>query len=320
MPALRALLTLLADGRFHSGEELGRALGVSRAAVWKSIQVLPLQGVTIDAVQGRGYRLREPLELLDPSAIAAAVDPALRRELGPVEVLFEVDSTNRRLMTQAAGAVQGSTCLAETQSAGRGRRGRPWLSPFGANLYLSMLWRFSEGPARLSGLSLAVGVACVRALARLGARGVQLKWPNDLLWDGRKLAGILLEVAGESNGPCHVVVGIGVNLRMPHGADIDQPWADLREIAPDVSRNVLGGALIEELARVMREFEIGGFEALRSEWLANDAFAGRPVTLHLPSGPISGVARGVDAGGHLLLETATGIQRFASGEVSLRAR
>jgi len=318
MTAARTLLSLLADGHFHSGEALGRALGVSRAAVWKALQDLPRYGITVDAVHGRGYRLRSAIELLDKNAIESAMAPPLRGCLA-LEVLFEVDSTNRRLLSQVGTTAHGAVCLAEMQTAGRGRRGRVWVSPFGSNLYCSLLWRFNEGPARLAGLSLAVGVATVRALARVGAVGVQVKWPNDLLWNGRKLAGILLEVVGESNGPCHVVVGLGINVGMPADAEIDQPWADLRQLVPEVSRNQLAGMVLEELLRVMQSFETDGFDAVREEWMGYDAFAGRRVTLYLPNSRVVGIARGVDQSGHLLVEHEDGlVQRFASGEVSLR--
>ena len=312
------LLSLLADGEFHSGEELGRVLGVSRAAVWKYLGGDSLFGLPVDAVQGRGYRLRSHIELLDLSLIEAAIEPAARKSLGEIMIVREVDSTNTFLLSKAATLATGTVCLAEMQTAGRGRRGRNWVSPFGSNLYFSMLRQFSDGPARLAGLSLGVAVACVRALRRAGIEGVSLKWPNDLLWEGRKLAGILLEVAGEANGPCNVVVGIGVNVGMPGEAEIERPWADIRAIEPGLSRNLLAGLFIGELAGALGEFERDGFESLRQEWLRHDAFAGRRVCVHLPNKVISGVARGVDATGLLLLETETGVQRFASGEVSLR--
>ena len=312
------LLALIADGEFHSGEELGRELGVSRAAVWKYLGGDSFFGLKVDAVQGRGYRLRTRIELLDLAAIETAIDPAARTSLGEIIVLGEVDSTNTFLLRQADALATGTVCLAEMQTAGRGRRGRKWVSPFGSNLYLSMLRQFSEGPAKLAGLSLGIAVACVRALRRAGIEGITLKWPNDLLWEGRKLAGILLEVAGEANGPCNVVVGIGVNLGMRGNVEIDRPWADIQEIEPRLSRNLLAGLLINELARVMHEFECHGFGPLRREWQRYDAYAGQPVGVHLPNTVVRGVARGVDETGLLLLETETGVQRFASGEVSLR--
>jgi BirA family biotin operon repressor/biotin-[acetyl-CoA-carboxylase] ligase len=319
MPTVKTLLSLLADGNFHSGEALGRVLGVSRAAVWKSLKVMAQQyGISVNAVQGRGYRLPAPLELLDLSSIEDAISPAARAYVGPIELLFEVDSTNRRLLTQAGAAPQATVCLAEMQTAGKGRRGRVWVSPLGANIYFSLLWHFSEGPAKLGGLSLGVAVAVLRALRRFGVAGVQVKWPNDLLWEQKKIAGILLEVTGESNGPCQVVVGIGINIGMPSECGIDQPWADLLDMVPNASRNRVAGTLIEEVVGIMRQFEQSGFEAVREEWLRCDAFAGKPVTLYLPNGAVSGIARGVDTGGHLLLETQGGIQRYASGEVSLR--
>ncbi|MDX1654152.1 MAG: biotin--[acetyl-CoA-carboxylase] ligase, partial [Candidatus Competibacteraceae bacterium] len=239
----RRLLEVLGDGRFHSGEELARALGVSRAAVWKHLNSLGRRGLEVHAVRGRGYRLPNPLELLDPEGIRAQLSPSVQGRLAQLEVFDQIDSTNSYLLTRAkAGAPGGSVCLAERQSAGRGRRGRQWISPFAANLYLSVLWRYPDGPALLSGLSLAVGVAMARALEGVGVVGVGLKWPNDLLWRDQKLGGILLEFGGESSGPCQVVTGVGLNVTMPKepALDIDQPWPDLTTVLGlGLSRNRL---------------------------------------------------------------------------------
>lgn len=320
----RQVLQILADGAFHSGEALAAQLGgLSRAAIWKVMRTLEERGIIIYAVRGRGYRLAEPIEFLDSVHIEAELDDDARDRLHLLEVHQDIDSTNTYLMKRAAdGLASGTVCIAEAQSGGRGRRGRAWVSPYAANLYLSLLWRFTSGPALLSGLSLAIGVAVARALHTLGITEVGLKWPNDLLWDWRKLGGILLEFGGESSGPCHVVAGVGVNVAMPECArkSIDQPWTDLRSIlGPNgISRNRLAARVVSEMLKACARFEQQGF-APPPEWQQLDVTLGQRITLQLPNNTcIDGISRGIDNSGALLLETATGIQRFLGGEISLR--
>jgi len=320
----RLLLDILSDGRFHSGEMLATQLGgVSRTAIWKGIRVLQTFGLEIHAVRGRGYRLAEPLELLAADRIQAALADSARSWVSGIEVHERLDSTNTHLLHRAQDGLPGGwVCLAEYQSAGRGRRGRAWVSPFAANLYLSLLWRFTLEAALLSGLSLAVGVALLRTLTGMGISELGLKWPNDVLWRRHKLAGVLLEFGGESSGPCHIVAGIGLNVAMPRNAEctIDQPWVDLRSIVGpgQLSRNRLAARLISELVNAFIQFEQAGFAPFREDWARYDLARDRPVTLQLPTTTLSGIARGVDATGALLLETATGIRPFLGGEISLR--
>lgn len=316
------LLRLLSDGRFHSGQALGSTLGITRAAVWKQLRSLAERGIEVHAVRGKGYRLAEPLELLDPELIMKCLDATSRTLLREFELHSEIDSTNRHLMRRLSnGPATGHVCIAESQYAGRGRRGRQWVSPLGCNIYLSVLWRFPEGVARLSGLSLAMAVAVLRTLREAGLDGVGVKWPNDIVWRRRKLAGILLEMSGESDGPCHVIIGVGLNVRMPPGAaaDIDQAWVDLKTIQTTVSRNHVAGALIRQLLLALSTFEEEGLVPFRDEWLASDALADAPVVLQFPSGEVRGVARGIDDIGALLLEVDGALRRYQSGEVSLRA-
>ncbi|MCI0508118.1 MAG: biotin--[acetyl-CoA-carboxylase] ligase, partial [Gammaproteobacteria bacterium] len=227
------ILAILAGGRFCSGQELAKQLGLSRSAVWKVIQNLQSRGIEVFAVQGKGYRLAQPIELLAKDHIHQNI--AARRETfpGKIEVLWEIDSTNRYLSQQSVSSgAAGMTCLAEMQSAGRGRRGRTWVSPLGGNIYLSQLWKFNGGPAQLSGLSLAAAVAVVRVIHQFGVKEARLKWPNDVLVSGKKLAGILLEMTGESNGPTKVIAGVGINVRLPEIAlqEIDQPVTSLQSL------------------------------------------------------------------------------------------
>jgi len=324
MPTRRNLLHVLSDGAFHSGEALGETLGVSRMAVWKHIRALRESGVQLETVRGKGYRFPASTELLDEQRILGGIAAETRAQLDSLEVFLEIDSTNTWLRERALqGAPSGTVCLAEMQHAGRGRHAREWVSPFAANLYLSLLWRSSEGAASLGGMSLAMGVAVLRSLHAQGVEGIGLKWPNDVLAEGKKLAGILIDVVGESTGPCAIIIGVGVNVDMPAsaGARIDQPWIDLSSVANGTrfSRNRLAAALLDNMLAAIREFESTGLQSFLDIWRRNDVVDGRQVDLHLPGRVIKGRACGIDAGGALLVETATGRQRFASGEVSVRA-
>jgi BirA family biotin operon repressor/biotin-[acetyl-CoA-carboxylase] ligase len=321
MRSRRQLLQLLSDGEYHSGEALGQAIGVSRMAVWKHINALRETGVELQTLRGKGYRLTAAVELLDRDLICLAAAPETTARLESVEILLDIDSTNNHLRTLALqGAPAGSVCLAERQHAGRGRRGRDWVSPFAANLYFSLLWRISAGAMALGGLSLVTGIAVVRSLRCFGIEAAGLKWPNDILVNNAKLAGILIDIVGESTGPCAVVIGIGVNVCMPQTAGIDQPWTDLGALAgrTTVSRNRLAACLLDNLLPAIAQFETQGLQPFMEEWQRYDVVHGRTVDLHLPNEIISGVACGIDAGGALLVETETGRRRFTSGEVSVR--
>jgi BirA family biotin operon repressor/biotin-[acetyl-CoA-carboxylase] ligase len=318
------LMQCLSDGRFHSGEELARELGISRAAVWKRIKNLEgLLGMEFHAVRGRGYRLSNPVELLDSVEIRAALSDVAEQKLHSLRILPSVESTNTYLLQRAAeGAPAGSVCLAERQSGGRGRHGRPWVSPFGTNIYLSVLWRYRHPPHQLAGLSLAAGLAVLRAFRRLGFEGLSIKWPNDLLFENRKLAGLLLEMSGETTGASCVVAGVGVNTRMAsgQGRDIDQPWIDLASIrgGAGMSRNHLTGTVLDELLRALADFEAQGLEPLLPEWKRFDAYLGSEVELISGDRRVRGVHRGIDVSGALLLQHSGQTRAYHAGELSLR--
>jgi BirA family biotin operon repressor/biotin-[acetyl-CoA-carboxylase] ligase len=323
MPLRRRLLNLLSDGEFHSGEALGASLGVSRMAVWKHLKALREMGVDFTVVSGKGYCLPSSLELLDRDRILAAATPASAASLAGIEVFLEVDSTNNWLREQALnGARSGTVCVAETQLAGRGRRGRTWVSPFAANLYLSLLWRSVTGATALGGLGLVTGIALLRALRSYGIEGVGLKWPNDILVSNAKLAGVLIDVVGESSGPCIVIVGIGVNVCMSSGeaAAIDQQWTDLHHLSGDsrLSRNVLVARILDELMPAMDTFDAEGLHPFLDEWQQSDILRGRKIGLTLPNEYITGTACGIDDVGALLVDTGHGRRRFLSGDVSVR--
>jgi BirA family biotin operon repressor/biotin-[acetyl-CoA-carboxylase] ligase len=196
------------------------------------------------------------------------------------------------------------------------------VSPFAANLYLSLLWRSATGATGLGGLSIVAGIAVVRSLASFGINSAGLKWPNDILVDGAKLAGILIDVTGESTGPCAVIIGIGINVSMPEAAatGIDQRWTDLCSLTgrQQFSRNRLAASVLGNLLAAIEEFEHCGMEPFMDEWRRLDLVNGKQVDMRLPNEVIPGLARGIDAGGALLVDTASGRRRFASGEVSLR--
>lgn len=314
-PIRQTLITLLSDGQFHSGEQLGEQLGISRAAVSKHMAALKELGLDLFSLTGKGYRLAVPMALYDEAQLQALAPMA------PVHCYPVIDSTNQYLLERVNQLSSGESCLAECQTAGRGRRGKPWVSPFGCQLILSMYWRLEQGMAAAMGLSLAVGVAVVQALESLGYPGVELKWPNDLYYQGRKLAGILVEMSGSAGASCHLVIGVGLNLAMPsrEGERIDQAWSELRHIQPElVDRNLLAGRVLDHLQQAMLTFEQSGLASFVADWNRLDYFAGRPVRLLMGEQEIRGVARGIDDRGALRLETAEGIKFYLGGEISLR--
>ena len=261
------------------------------------------------------------MELLDQQRIASGLPAAVSAQLRSFTVLGVVDSTNRFLLEgDCFGAAGVHACVAETQTAGRGRRGRPWISPSGANLYLSVLRTFTSVPDSLQGLSLAVGVAVAKALASLDVQGIALKWPNDIQLGGKKLGGILLEMSGGNRGPWRVVAGVGINIDMPGdaGANIDQPWTDLASHGAHPGRNHLASRVLAEVVMAEERFVEAGFEAFRRDWELLDALRDREVELHAGSGSRCGTARGVDASGALLLEVDGRRERVVSGDIRLR--
>ncbi len=312
-----ALLALLSDGQFHSGVAIGEALGVSRAAVWKQLQKLDELGLTLESVKGKGYRLPGGLDHLDADIIAAGLT------LPAVEILTDIDSTNAEMLRRLAGAEvpSGSVLVAEQQSAGRGRRGREWVSPFAKNLYFSMVWNFANGAAALDGLSLVVGLSVVEALHALGVGKARLKWPNDVLFEGQKLAGVLLEISGDATGLCHVVVGVGLNVKMrpEDSSGISQAWTSVeRCLGQSVDRSEVLNQVLARLLVNIAQFQQQGLGPFITPWSTYDAFAAKDVVVSLGERQIFGVSRGIDERGQLLLDVNGQLQSFNGGEVSLR--
>ena len=309
------LLTLLADGEFHSGEKIGELLGVSRTSVNNYIKALQEIGLDIYKITGKGYCSATPLALLDQQAIKLVSGT----EHVHVEQILE--STNQYLLDKIPSLDNGQTCIAEYQTAGRGRRGREWISPFASHLYFSMYWRLDAGIEKASGLSLLVGIATVNALEKLGIQGVGLKWPNDLYYQGKKLAGILIELNAQASDVCHTVIGIGINVRMPaaQGKLIDQPWIDLNSISTQpVDRNKLSGLLIKELHTLLHAYEETGLAPFLARWFELDCFINQQVNLLVADKVQKGICRGINDQGALLLEIDEQVKAYIGGEISLR--
>ena len=318
------ILNLLADGQFHSGEALAQRFKVSRATIWNAIKHAESLGVEVFSVRGRGYKFPQAIDLLDEKLVLAAIGE--QRAWFNVQILDEVASTNTYLMQQKNMA--HATCVAaHMQTKGKGRRGRTWVSQLGASLTFSLIWRFSCGAAGLSGLSLAVGVALIRAFNSLSVNNVQLKWPNDVLViennTPKKLAGILIELQGDLEGPSAAVIGVGINLNLSKNVlqNIDQPAIDLvKASGKKINQSMLLGTILKHMAEVLSTFESRGFIGLQTEWLSYHAYQNKPVKMLLPNGTeVIGTVKNVADDGILLVETSLGLQRFSAGEISLRS-
>ncbi|MBT1446645.1 bifunctional biotin--[acetyl-CoA-carboxylase] ligase/biotin operon repressor BirA [Shewanella sp. JM162201] len=308
----REILQLLGSGEFVSGEALAEQLGVSRTAVSNHIDVLESLGVSIFSVKGKGYRLATPVNLIDEARLKQGID---RRCF----YFDDIASTNGFMLTHTDELESGDVCIAEHQSAGRGRRGRRWASPYGSHLYFSLFWRLEEGMNKAMGLSLVVGCSLAKVLADMGISGVGLKWPNDVYLDGKKLAGILIEMKGQADSNCELIIGIGVNLAMPDaaGADIDQPWADLQGVGmPD--KTDFAVRLQRQLQQDLSLFEEQGLNAFVERWQTADLYLGKQVNLLLADKVQSGICRGIDNQGALLLEQDGQVVSYIGGEISLR--
>jgi len=358
-PLSFTLLRQLSDGDFHSGEDLAAKVGLTRARVSQLLRQAETAGLSLERVRGLGYRLKAAPDFLDAAAIRLALtgfgatvakpgtpvpkpqvpveeDLALNGDVRPafdrtppallVEVADQLDSTSSELLRRAPRRdIHGAVLAAEWQTAGRGRRGRSWTAVAGGSITFSVGWRFEQGAGFLAGLSLAVGVAVARALEKEGYDGIELKWPNDLVFRHHKLGGILIEVNGDALGPSTVVVGVGINARMPREVrrEIAQPVTDLQTVAgrgaKPVDRNRVLARLIAEVASMLAAYAEHGFAPIAAEWQQRHAFQGKPVKLVLPDGgAVKGTVAGVDASGALVLADGPRRSRFLSGELSLR--
>lgn len=319
----KKMLELMSDGKFHSGNEIAKKLGTNRSMVWGQMKGLSRMGVDVSAVRGHGYRIQSSFELLDQETIESGLSDWGRENLSKLEIYPEITSTNNHLMENAANFDSGTVCLAEFQSAGRGRSGRKWISPFAANIYFSVLWHYQKGASSIGGLSLAIGVAILRALRVYCTTGLGLKWPNDILYHDQKLAGILIEVSGDSHGPCDVVTGIGLNWQMPNHLchSIDQKWTDLKKVlgAACPKRNHLVSRLLNEILPVLASYDKTGLTPYLEEWRGSDCMANRKASLYWGDHRIIGRIQGIDNQGMIIVETEDGKKKHcASGEISFK--
>lgn len=317
------LLKKLQDGQFHSGEALALEFKVSRSAVSNHIRALNILGLEIFSVKGRGYQLANSIELLCIDKILRALPSNSQHKIGLIQVENLVSSTNDIVKVKSQNletSESGYCCLAEAQSAGRGRRGRTWVSPYASSLYLSMLWRFSSGYQAMAGLSLMVGVVVNDTLRELGIADCQLKWPNDIYHNSQKLAGILIEVEGQIGASVSAVIGIGVNMRLPYDIEgISQAFTDIHHVSETpISRNTFAALLIHNLWHALSIFEKQGLVPFMARWQAADLYHLKPVKLIAGDTIILGISQGIDATGALLLERQGKIEAFHGGEISVR--
>lgn len=322
MKAIREqLIKKLVKGDFLSGQALGEELGVSRAAISKHIAALQEIGFDIFSVTGKGYRLANPIELLDENRIASLLsnnDTPVK-----VEVHNLIDSTNSYLMRRLPNQnLPGQVCIAEYQSAGRGRRGRQWISPFGSHIYLSMYWHLEQGMSAAMGLSVVAALAVSDAITSLYGIDVELKWPNDIYFNGVKLAGILIDLEGQAMEPCHCVIGIGLNIKMPEKSAtlVDQPWIDLSSaIGKEIDRNILAANIISALLTRLKIHRETGINTMVAQWQSQDFYFNKPVALITGEKVTRGISRGINTQGALMLEVNGQVSPVYGGEVSLRA-
>jgi len=322
------LIKSLATGQFVSGQMLGEELGISRTAIAKHIKALTEMGLDIYSVTGKGYKLAQPLHLLEKERINELLvndftsHSSNKLHSVQIEVHSLIDSTNDYLMRRLPNQLsQGQVCLAEYQSAGRGRRGRQWISPFGSQIYLSMYWYLEQGLSAAMGLSLVTALAVSDAVKAHSGVQVQLKWPNDIYLEGVKLAGILIDLEGQALEPSHSVIGIGLNLKMPEesGKLIEQKWTDLQSHSDvEIDRNALSAKLVSCLYQRLQQHQQSGLTPMLDEWHAHDAFLNKRVKLITGERTTHGICRGVNNQGALLLEVDGQVKPVYGGEVSLR--
>lgn len=313
------LVDILSDAQLHSGEQLGDKLGMTRAAINKHIKTLRSWGLNIQTVTGKGYKLPYQMNLLNRETI--------KKQIDDVNIIVEpvIDSTNQYMLERIPNLKSGDTCLAEYQSAGRGRRGRQWISPFGCNLYLSMYWKLEQGPAAAIGLSLVVGIVIAETLNKLGSNKVKVKWPNDLYMNDKKLAGILVELTGKTGDAAHIIIGIGINIGMDKNnvednKAINQSWASLIDEVNDIERNELSVNIIQTLRTALVLFEKAGLKPFIERWFKLDNFFNRKIKLLIGNDIVVGVERGINEQGALLLQKENGeIVPYIGGEISLRS-
>lgn len=312
------LIQLLNQSGAVSGTSIGESLGISRAAVQKRIQSLVENGLPIEAVSGKGYSLPNGVSLLSDKRISEHLNPVLCES---VEVLQSVQSTNSHLLGQVIVVDKAKVCVAEAQSAGRGRRGNDWQSASYRNVMMSIAWGFDHWPETVTGLGLAVALTIVETINERCGLDVKVKWPNDLMVGHDKLAGILIDVAGESAGVCNVVIGIGLNVHQPDwsGSNAAYRWIDMDTLGVKICRNELIGVISNNVIRMLAQFGDTGFSPLVDRWNAVSSYRGQRVRVGVMNDYIEGKMLSVDSMGALLIVDDNGVEhRFADSNVSVR--
>ena len=314
------VVNILKDGEYHDGTSIGKELNITRSAVWKIIKKLTKYNISITSIKNKGYALQEPLILLNKDYIT----DALKVEDIQIEVFESLPSTHTYLKSFMPSQ-NVRFCIAEEQTEGKGRFNRKWYAPFGQNIYLSCIYPFQKELSELSGLSLVIGLATIAALKEVSKDQftLGLKWPNDLVYQGKKVGGILIEVQGESNGTCQALIGVGININMLHKdvIHIEKDWTALREILGGyLDRNMLCVSLIRSILRYLELFARDGIDFFHEEWKGVDALNGQTIEINAgQEASVKGIARGVNPLGHLILEKENGVlQYIASGEATIQ--
>ncbi|MGJ8694561.1 MAG: bifunctional biotin--[acetyl-CoA-carboxylase] ligase/biotin operon repressor BirA [Thalassotalea sp.] len=313
------IIEQLASGDFCSGEQLGNELGISRAAISKHIQALTEMGLDIFRVTGKGYCLSQALNLFEKDKIIAYL---AGEQVPVIEIFHDLDSTNSHLLRKVPHHISDrQICITEFQHAGRGRRGRQWISPFASNIYFSQYRFLEQGMSAAMGLSIVAAIAVFDTIKELYHHDVQLKWPNDVYLNNKKLAGILIDLEGQPLEACHCVIGIGINLAMPENSAklVDQPWSDLSEITDVVvDRNQIVASLSKHLNVRFLQQQRSGLSGMLDLWHQHDIYFNQPIKIITGSKQTFGICRGVDGQGALLMEIDGVTSPVYGGEVSLR--
>ena len=309
---------LLSDGQYHDGTSIGKKCGITRAAVWKVIKKFEEYGVEIQSVKGKGYLLEKRLILLDANKIKKNI----KKSSPVIDVLEKVGSTNDYLKNDFDRDKAIKVCVAEIQTKGRGRLNRQWHSPFGQNIYFSLRYSFQRDMSELSGLSLITGLAVCNAIESIThLDNLVVKWPNDILVDQQKIAGILIDINAESNGFCNAIIGIGINVNMQNALkkEIDQPWSSLQKITGQyIDRNLLCAVLINSLMNFLERFSKSGLSDFISEWKEKDCLFGKSVAVMSGQKKVMGIGAGINAQGHLALKMPDKTEKtFSSGDTTL---
>jgi BirA family biotin operon repressor/biotin-[acetyl-CoA-carboxylase] ligase len=315
------ILTLLQDSQCHNGNKLGSQLGISPAAIWKIIKHLIEQGAPIVSLNQRGYQLVAPLLLLNEEIITEELPANLQNKFN-LHLFSTIESTNSYLK-KIPREEKISVCCAEKQLQGRGRFGRHWHSPFGENIYLSTRWYFSKDLSSLSCLSLVVSLVILETVhCFLDSPSVMIKWPNDLIWQNKKLSGSLIEIQAESRGLVEVIIGIGLNVNTDtkhQKENVDKPWCSMYEITKQhFNRNQIIAKLLSNLYEKLDLFDQFGFDYFLNDWEQYDALYGQEISLSTHSGSYRGQALGINATGQLKIQNQQeGIDLYSSGDTTL---